>query len=109
MQHRQTPGRSDELEWVSAAVRERQELAGLPLVISNGKTYLPMAYYRNGQQLSRVVALVDPVRAVRYDGTDSVDLALPILAQYLPLDVRIIPIRIGASPVPGLLQRYGAL
>lgn len=63
----------------------------LPIVISNGLHFVPIAYYRSGTRRSRVVALVDPHAAVKYSGTDSVDLDLEVLRRYMP--VRIVDYR----------------
>jgi 4-amino-4-deoxy-L-arabinose transferase-like glycosyltransferase len=78
----------DQLRWASATVHDFRGWADLPLVISDGKTYLPMAYYAYEQNLRPIVAIVDPARAVEYIGTDSVDRGLSLLARYIPLDVR---------------------
>lgn len=59
----------------------------LPIVISSGLRYLPMAYYTAADSNRRLYAVTDPRAAVRFAGTDSVDLALLVLRRYFPLNV----------------------
>jgi hypothetical protein len=59
--------------------------APLPIVISSGLRYLPMAYYDQGDP--RLYSIVDPPSAVKFAGSDSVDLALLVLRRYFPLQV----------------------
>jgi hypothetical protein len=81
------------LESRAAATREVKAIlagyqeSGLPIVISSGTQYLPMAYYMPPDQNVGVYALVDPPAAVTFAKTDSVDLALVVLRQYFPLKV----------------------
>jgi len=60
---------------------------GLPIVVSNGLEYLPMVYYSRHESTQRLYALVDPTEAIRYAGSDSVDLALLSIQPYLPLNL----------------------
>jgi hypothetical protein len=63
----------------------------LPVVVSAGWTYLPMAYYRSQDQQkprAALVALVSFADAVKYAHNDSADRILSVLRFYLPLDVR---------------------
>ena len=58
----------------------------LPVVVSDAHTFLELSYYSAGIRKD-LVALSDPVSAVRYTGTDSVDVNLDILARYAPVAV----------------------
>jgi hypothetical protein len=58
----------------------------LPLVISNGHDYLPMAYYDHGTD--RFLTLVDPESAIKFRGSDNVDLTMLAVQRLLPLDVQ---------------------
>jgi Dolichyl-phosphate-mannose-protein mannosyltransferase len=60
----------------------------LPVVVSDGLDYLPMAYYASPEQARRFVSLVDPPASVTYQGSDSVDKDLVVLRSYAPLQVR---------------------
>lgn len=59
----------------------------LPIVISSGMKYLPMAYYTPIDSRRRLFAVTDPRASVKFAGTDSVDLALLVLRRYFPLQV----------------------
>ena len=59
----------------------------LPVVISSGLRYLPMAYYTPAGASSRLYAITEPEEALKFAGTDSVDLALLVLRRYFPLQV----------------------
>ena len=59
----------------------------LPVVISDGTTYLQMAYYASPESKKRFVFLQDGQKAVQYSGTDSVDKGVDILQSYAPLQV----------------------
>lgn len=59
----------------------------LPIVVSNGLHFVPIAYYRTGAHRARLVALVDPDAALKYSGTDSVDLDLEVLRDYMPIQI----------------------
>jgi len=74
----------------AAATRETMTLVGqfnLPIVISSGIRYLPMAYYTPAESTAELFVLVDPAEAVKDIKTDSVDLALLVLRRYVPLRV----------------------
>jgi 4-amino-4-deoxy-L-arabinose transferase-like glycosyltransferase len=58
-----------------------------PIVISDGLTYVQLAYYSSPKVRSRLYYIDDPAQALRYLHTDTVDLSIPILARYLPLQV----------------------
>jgi 4-amino-4-deoxy-L-arabinose transferase-like glycosyltransferase len=65
--------------------------ADLPLVISSGLQYLPMAYYHSADQNRRIYALTDPPAAVKFASSDSVDLGLLILRRYYSMHVEDYP------------------
>jgi hypothetical protein len=60
----------------------------LPVVISSGIEYLPLAYYTSHDRASRYIALVDFQAAIAYAGTDTVDRGLALLEPYFPLNVQ---------------------
>jgi 4-amino-4-deoxy-L-arabinose transferase-like glycosyltransferase len=62
-------------------------VTGIPVVVSSGLEYLPIAYYRPASGES-ILTVVDRVKAVRYQRTDSLDIGLPLLATYMPLYVQ---------------------
>ncbi len=78
-----------------SAAREAQEIeteadqGGLPLVISDGTRYLPMAFYAPNDSKHEIYSVSDPTAAVAYSPakSDSVDLALLALRHYYPLQV----------------------
>jgi hypothetical protein len=59
----------------------------LPVVVSDGVTYLYLAYYPRPQSSQRLAALVDPPAAIRYAGSDTVDQQLLVLRTLYPLQV----------------------
>jgi hypothetical protein len=65
----------------------RHSESDLPVVISSGLRYLPMAYYVPAGASSRLYAVTEPGEALKFAGTDSVDLALLVLRRYFPLQV----------------------
>lgn len=69
------------------AILSGQHESKLPIVISSGLDYLPMAYYTPAGAKRELYALADPQAAVAFAKTDSVDRALLILRQYFPLQV----------------------
>jgi hypothetical protein len=71
---------------VQAIVAEYSE-PGLPIVISSGFRYLPMAYYAPAGANRKLYAVADPRAAVTFAGTDSIDLALLVQRRYFPLQV----------------------
>jgi hypothetical protein len=60
----------------------------LPVVVSNGHDLLPLFYYGTGAAKGSVLTLIDPEAAVRYTGTDSIDLDLRALSQHVDVPVR---------------------
>jgi 4-amino-4-deoxy-L-arabinose transferase-like glycosyltransferase len=78
------------LEARASATRELKTIVGqsdLPVVISSGLAYLPMAYYTPTDSDGKLFAIADPHEAATYANTDSVDLALLALQRYFPLRV----------------------
>jgi hypothetical protein len=61
--------------------------SGLPIVISSGFRYLPMAYYAPAGATRKLYAVADPRAAVTFTGTDTIDLALLVHRRYFPLQV----------------------
>ena len=59
----------------------------LPIVVSDGHDYVPLAYYASPGWAKRFVSVVDPEEAVVYSGSDSLDKQLPALQCCLPLQV----------------------
>jgi len=62
----------------------------LPIVVSDGVDFLPLAYYRSRTD-PPLVALIDREAAVRFSGSDSVDLDLASLRDYFALQVSEYP------------------
>lgn len=63
----------------------------LPVVISDGLDYLPIAHYSTPEQTRRFASLVDPAASVTYQGSDNVDKALLAQSAYSPLQVYGFP------------------
>jgi hypothetical protein len=59
----------------------------LPVVISSGHQYLQMAYYTPSDSNRKLYGVVDPPAAVKYAGSDIVDLNLLVISRYFPLQV----------------------
>jgi hypothetical protein len=59
----------------------------VPVVVSSGIQYLPMAYYTPNELRGRLYAVTDPPAAVKYTGSDTVELNLLGLRPYFPLQV----------------------
>lgn len=75
---------TEELESILSGLTRYRDL---PVVVSDGLDYLPMASYALPEQGRRLVCLVDPVASVVYQGSDSVDKDLVVLKSYAPLQV----------------------
>jgi len=71
---------------IRAIVRAHPEYE-LPLVISAGRRYLPVAYYTPVEFGSRLYTIADPKAAVKYTRTNSVDLDLVVIRRYFPLRI----------------------
>jgi hypothetical protein len=59
----------------------------LPIVVSDGHDYVPIAYYAAPDRRKRFVAIVDREKAVTYSGSDSLDQQMPGLQCCLPVQV----------------------
>ena len=59
----------------------------IPIVVSSGLQYLPLAYYTPVDADRNLYALVDPRSALIFQGSDSVDLNLTIMRPYFPVKV----------------------
>ncbi|MGA8075369.1 MAG: hypothetical protein WB995_17980 [Candidatus Acidiferrales bacterium] len=59
----------------------------LPVVISDGLEYLPIAHYAAPPWSERFVTLVDPQAALTFAGNDSLDRGLIVLRPFAPLHV----------------------
>lgn len=58
-----------------------------PIVVADGTSYVQLAYYSTGSIRSQLYYIVDPSLALRYLGTDTVDLTIAVQTHYLPLQV----------------------
>jgi hypothetical protein len=67
---------------------DRSGDTALPVVVSNGLEFVPLAYYAAPTTTRRLVALLDPGAARQQTGTDSIELDVLILEKYLPITVR---------------------
>jgi len=59
----------------------------LPVVVTNGREFVPLAYYAPPETTRRLVALLDAA-ARQSTGTDSIELDLQVLQRYLPIVVK---------------------
>jgi hypothetical protein len=71
------------------AIVDQDDESALPIVISDGIRYLPLAYYAPANSNGKLYAIADPHAAVTSTAykSDSVDLALLVLGRYFPLQV----------------------
>ena len=72
-----------------------------PIVVSSGLQYVPMFYYASAAIRARLHALADPEAAVKFAGTDSVDVGLLALRRYFP--VQVAPYKDFAGQYPEFL------
>jgi hypothetical protein len=61
--------------------------ADLPVVVSDGQDYLPLAYYASPDWANRLVSLVDLPHAIAYTGADTIERQLLLLRSYLPMNL----------------------
>lgn len=61
--------------------------ADLPVVVSDGHDYIPLAYYASPDWAKRFVAVVDPEQSIVYSGSDSLDRQMSALRCCFPLQV----------------------
>jgi hypothetical protein len=85
----QNIGRPTSVAALPPEVVEASTSRGLPLVIGSAIEYLPLAYYNQGK--ATFLFLADRQAAIQYIGTDSVDLNLSLLRDFLPVDVQSYP------------------
>ena len=64
------------------------ETADLPVVVTSGYEFVPLAYYAPPEIGKRLVSLVDPEAARQHTGTDSIELDMLILRRYMRVDVQ---------------------
>ena len=81
---------SQSIELKKAIGRSESETGHLPVVVSNGLDYLPLAYYNLAHQALSVAYLADAQAALEFADSDTVDLGLLKLRDYLPLDVQTV-------------------
>jgi len=60
----------------------------LPVVVSSGMAYTPIAHYASPAFFKQVFYLIDEEKELHYQGTDSFDKDVVILRDYMPLQVR---------------------
>ena len=60
----------------------------LPVVVASGMKYIPLAYYAAPIFSRRLFYLTDEIKALRYQGADTLDKNVLILRDYMPLQVR---------------------
>jgi hypothetical protein len=73
----------------------------LPIVVSDGEAYTPLAYYASPDWRLRLVGLADPPSSVAYAGSDSVDRQMIALSCCFAL--RVYDFRVFASEYPSFL------
>lgn len=61
--------------------------AGLPIVVSDGLTYVPLTYYASPLWAKKFIYLADEQKAVQYLGTDSAEKEIQVLRRYKSLEV----------------------
>jgi Dolichyl-phosphate-mannose-protein mannosyltransferase len=66
--------------------------AQFPVAVSSAVQYLELNHYAPPELDRRLVLLVDPPKAVEFDGTDSGDLQMLILRSYAPMHVEEFPL-----------------
>ena len=60
---------------------------GLPVVVSSGMKYTPLAHYASPAFAKRLFYLMDPEKQNKYQGNDTFDKNVIILRDYMPLQV----------------------
>ncbi|MEZ5353333.1 MAG: hypothetical protein R2762_11905 [Bryobacteraceae bacterium] len=63
----------------------------LPIVVSDGQTFLELNYYADPATAARLVFLTDRPAALRHMRTDCYDRIMPILTRWFPIHGRVIP------------------
>jgi 4-amino-4-deoxy-L-arabinose transferase-like glycosyltransferase len=73
--------------------------SGLPVVVSSGFRYMPIAHYASPAFSKRLFCLVDEKKELQYQGTDTFDKLVVVLRDYTPLQVRDFSEFTAAHPV----------
>ncbi len=71
----------------------------LPVVVSSGMAYTPLAHYASPAFFRQLFYLVDEEKELHYQGTDTFDKNVVILRDYMPLQVRDFSQFTAAHPV----------
>jgi hypothetical protein len=71
----------------------------IPVAVSDGLTYLPLAYYASPSFADRLVYLADPDKSAAYLGYDSVDRGLLAVRDFGPFQVKDYSKFIASQPV----------
>jgi hypothetical protein len=71
----------------------------LPVVVSSGMAYTPLAHYASPAFFKQLFYLMDEEKELQYQGTDSFDKDIVILRDYMPLQVRDFSEFTAAHPV----------
>ena len=82
-----------EFSWVR--VQQMLDVAGhrdLPVAVSSAVQYLELNHYAPPELDRRLVLLVDPPKAIEFDGTDSGDRQMLLLRSYAPMHVQEFPL-----------------
>jgi hypothetical protein len=75
----------------AAALEEFVQSSGhgdLPVVVSSGMAYTPLAHYASPAFFKQLFYLMDEEKELHYQGTDTFDKNVVILRDYMPLQVR---------------------
>jgi hypothetical protein len=80
-------GRTAGAQAIAADIRRYHDNV-VPVVVSDGLQYLPLTRYVDSDLQNHLHGLADPVAAVKYAGSDSVDRNLQILGRYTSLRIR---------------------
>jgi hypothetical protein len=70
-----------------ARLLDRSHDPTLPIVVTNGMEFVPLAYYSSPPMARRLVALIDRDAARAHSGTDSIEVDLLVLQECLPITV----------------------
>jgi len=67
---------------------QKSGYAGLPVVVSDGTAYTPIAHYAAPAFFNQLFYLMDPEKELHYRGMDTLDKDFALLPDYMPLQVR---------------------
>lgn len=73
--------------------------ADLPVAVSSGMVYTPLAHYASPTFFKQLFYLMDAEKELQYQGTDSFSLDVVILRDYMPVQVRDFSEFTAAHPV----------